>query len=204
MSYSLKVHVYKAQGLEDVERFGKNDPYVQVAVDLKKKFKATRAIKNAGKEAAWDEALIIDEYNPEQDENLYLEVLDKETLADEPIAFTTIPLHQVLAAEGRVVRGHFGLHTVKGKSKGEILITIAVVAPGGQANEPTQEVQGISEASIAHQAHIKSLANKESASDAAALAAFGAAVVGAKYAHDQHETAEKAAKLEQEKLNREI
>ncbi|KAG0295024.1 hypothetical protein BGZ96_012687 [Linnemannia gamsii] len=201
MTHTLKVTVHQADHLEDVERFGKNDPYAQVAVNLKSKFVKTKVVKNAGKEAAWNQTLDILEYNPQEHDKLYVDILDEETGFDEPIAFVTIPLHTVLAAPGHVLRGRFGLYTVGGKQKGEIVLTIAVVAPGQtEAHHPTGEVQGISELNSEHQAHIKSLKRKESAGDAGTAALLIGAALGAKALHDaskdkakvQHDAQEKA------------
>ncbi|KAG0302719.1 hypothetical protein BGZ97_002212, partial [Linnemannia gamsii] len=131
MTHTLKVTVHQATRLEDVERFGENDPYAQISLDLKaKRWPKTKTAKNAGKEATWNQTLELSEYNPQEQKELYVDILDEEIGFDEPIAFTTIPLNQVNAAHGRVIRGRFDLFTVKGEQKGEILLTIAVVAPG--------------------------------------------------------------------------
>ncbi|KAF9090784.1 Extended synaptotagmin-1 [Mortierella sp. GBA35] len=178
MTHSLKITVHAAANLEDVERTGKNDPYVQLSVDLNKQFQKTKTIKNAGKEAEWDQTITIAEFDRQENEFLYVEVLDEETLADEPIGFAAIPLNQVFSAQGHAITGRFDLYKVDGKQKGEILLTIAVVSPGQtEPHHNYTEVRGHSQIVSAQQARIRSLKHKETASDAATVAA-GAALVG--------------------------
>ncbi|KAF9907057.1 hypothetical protein EC991_011361 [Linnemannia zychae] len=201
MSHSLKVTVHEATHLEDVERFGKNDPYARVSlvVDNTKAYQKTKTIKNAGKEAAWNQTLTLENFNPQEHPELYVEILDEETTADEPIAFTAIPLHQVLSAQGHAVRGRFNLFTVGGKERGEILLTITVVSPGQtEGHHPSTEIRGTSHIVSAQQHRIKSLKQKESAADGATLAAAAGLAVGAKFLLDQHKGNKKAAHDEQE------
>ncbi|KAF9122718.1 hypothetical protein BGW39_009549 [Mortierella sp. 14UC] len=201
MTHTLQVTVHEANHLEDVERFGKNDPYARVALDITntKNFQKTKTVKNAGKEAAWNQTLTLENFDPQTHPELYLEILDEETTADEPIAFTAIPLHQVLSAQGHAIRGRFDLFTVDGKQKGEILLTIAVVSPGQtEGHRPTTEIRGTSQIVSAHQHRIKSLKQKESAADGATLAAAAGLAVGAKFLLDQHKGAKKAEHDEQE------
>ncbi|KAK3841677.1 MAG: C2 domain-containing protein [Linnemannia gamsii] len=199
MSQSLKITVHEASRLEDVERFGKNDPYARVGLDLKGKFVKTKTINNAGKEAAWNQTLTIESFDPQTQPELYVEVLDEETTADEPIAFTTIPLHQVLSAQGHAIRARFDLYTVDGKQKGEILLTIVVVAPGQtEGHHPSTEIRGATQLDTAHHSRIKGLKRKESAADAATLAVIGGALFGAKALHDASNDKKKLAHEEQE------
>ncbi|KAG0320851.1 hypothetical protein BGZ97_012675 [Linnemannia gamsii] len=204
MTHTLKVTVHEANHLEDVERFGKNDPYAQVSLNLKDKFIKTKTVKNAGKEAAWNQTLDLVNYNPQEHKELYVDILDEETGFDEPIAFVTIPLHQVLASPGHVTRARFNLRTVSGKEKGEILLTIAVLAPGQtEAAHPQSEVRGIVEESSEHQAHIKSLKRKESAGDAGTAALLIGAALGAKALHDASKDKAKVEREAQEKAKAE-
>jgi Ca2+-dependent lipid-binding protein len=139
MTHSLKITVHEATHLEDVERFGKNDPYARVSLDIadNKHFQKTKTIKNAGKEAAWNQTLTLENFDPHTHEYLYVEILDEESLADDPIAYAAIPLSQVTQAQGHAIKGRFNLFTVKDKEKGEILLTIAAVAPGAtEAHHP--------------------------------------------------------------------
>ncbi|KAF9931729.1 Serine/threonine-protein phosphatase 2B catalytic subunit alpha [Linnemannia zychae] len=200
MTHTLKITVHEASDLEDVERFGKNDPYVRVAVDIGKNahFEKTKVVKNAGKKAAWNETLTIQNFKPQEHPELYVEVMDDETLADEPIGYCAIPLYQVLSAPGHAIRGHFHIFNMKGKEKGEVFLTIAVIAPGAAEAHPTTEIRGTSHIITAHEHRMKSLKQKESASDGAALAAGIGLAVGAKFLLDQHKGNKQAAKDQQQ------
>lgn len=204
MAHVLKVTVHEAVHLEDVERFGKNDPYAQVSLNLKAKFVKTKTAKNAGKEAAWNQTLELVDYNPQEHDKLFVDILDEETGFDEPIAFTTVPLHQVLAAPGHSLRGRFDLYTVGGKQKGEVILSIAVVAPGAtEAHHPQGEVKGTTELNSEHQAHIKTLKRKEGAGDAGTAALLIGAALGAKALHDSSKDKAKIEREAQEKAKAE-
>ncbi|KAF9541093.1 hypothetical protein EC957_003420 [Mortierella hygrophila] len=205
MSHTLKVTVHQAEHLEDVERFGKNDPYARIslAVDFKHSAK-TQTVKNAGKEAAWNKTLELTDFNPQEHDTLYLEILDEETTADEPIAFTAIPLHQVLSAQGHAIRGRFDLHTVKGKAKGEVLLSIVVVSPGQtEGAHPQSEIRGTVKLDSAQQNRINSLVRKEKAADVGTAALLFGAALGAKALHDAHKDSKKLSHEEQEKAKSE-
>ncbi|KAF9090785.1 hypothetical protein BGX29_005350 [Mortierella sp. GBA35] len=193
MSQSLVVVFHNASNLEDVERFGKNDPYAQASLDMKT-FKKTPTKKNAGKEVTWEETVALDGFNPQENHYLYVDVFDQEALGDEVIGFCAIPLRQVTSAQNHTLRGRFGLYKDNNKPKGEISLTIAITA-SGQSTIPhaVGEIQGSSEVRPEHQKHISAMKRKEQASDIAALAAFGAAVVGTKYALEQNKINKKAA-----------
>ncbi|KAF9153687.1 hypothetical protein BG015_002897 [Linnemannia schmuckeri] len=205
MTHTLKVTVHQADHLEDVERFGKNDPYARISFGLDGKHTAkTQTLKNAGKEAAWNKTLELTDYNPQEHETLYLEILDEETGFDEPIAFTAIPLHQVLAAPGHALRGRFDLHTVKGKQRGEILLSIVVINPGQtEGAHPQSEIRGLVKLDSAQQARINSLSRKEKAGDAGTAALLAGAILGAKALHDSHKDASKVARDQQEQAKAE-
>ncbi|KAF9340031.1 hypothetical protein BGZ91_003781 [Linnemannia elongata] len=205
MTHTLKVTVHQADHLEDVERFGKNDPYARIALNVDFKHNAkTQTLKNAGKEAAWNKTLELADFNPQEHDTLYLEILDEETMADEPIAFTAIPLHQVLGAPGHALRGRFDLHTVKGKQRGEVLLTIVVVNAGQtEGAHPQSEVRGVVKLDSAQQARINSLSRKESASDAGAAALLIGGLIAGKALHDSQKDAKKVAHDQQEQAKAE-
>ncbi|KAF9186606.1 hypothetical protein BGZ51_001861 [Haplosporangium sp. Z 767] len=195
MSHTLKVTVHYAENLEDVERFGKNDPYVQVGLDFNnaKAFVKTTVKKNAGKNAEWNQTLSVEEYDPNTHHDLYVEIFDDETAVDEPIGFLSIPLRQVTGAPNNVFRGIFNVYNVDGKEKGTISLTLAVVGAGQAAPSATaREVQGQSQVVTEHQKRIKSIKNKERATDAGILAAAMGAAAGAKLLHDQYKQGKKA------------
>ncbi|KAK3830427.1 MAG: C2 domain-containing protein [Linnemannia elongata] len=205
MTHILKVTVHQADHLEDVERFGKNDPYARISFGLDGKNTAkTQTLKNAGKEAAWNKTLELPNYNPQEHETLYLEILDEETGFDEPIAFTAIPLHQVLAAQGHALRGRFDLHTVKGKQKGEVLLSIVVVNAGQtEGAHPQSEVRGLVKLDSAQQARINGLVRKEKAGDVGTAALLAGAILGAKALHDSSKDSKKVAHDQQEQAKAE-
>ncbi|KAG0209888.1 hypothetical protein BGX33_005267 [Mortierella sp. NVP41] len=201
MTHTLKITVHEASRLEDVERFGKNDPYARVAINIAdpKNFQKTKTKKNAGKEAVWNETLTLQNFSVHDHLELYVEVMDEETTADEPIAFCAIPLTQVHTTPHHALRGRFNLFTVDGKQKGEIVLTIAVVIPGqAEPHHVGAEVQGTSRVDTAHQARMKNLKNKEKAADGATLLAGGALALGAKYLIDKHKIDKKAEKAARE------
>jgi hypothetical protein len=205
MSHTLKVTIHQAEHLEDVERLGKNDPYARVSLTVEGKYPAkTQTVKNAGKEVAWNKTVEVADYNPQEHDTLYLEILDEETGFDEPIAFTAIPLHQVLSAQGHAIRGRFGLHTVGGKSKGEVLVSIVVISPGQtEGAHPQTEIRGEVRLDSAQQKRINSLSRKEKAGDLGTAALLIGAVVGAKAIHDGQKDAKKVAHDQQEQAKAE-
>jgi len=206
MTHTLKITVHEASKLEDVERFGKNDPYVQVSLNFKdkKSYQKTKTIDNAGKEAAWNQTLTLENYDPQQQPELYVEIFDEETGPDEPIAFAAVPLHQVLSAQGHAIRGRFDLFNDDGKLKGEILLTIVVIAPGQtEGHRPTSEIRGQSQIVTEHLNHIKSLERLEKGADAAKIALVAGALFGAKAVHDASKDKKKVEHEEQERAKAE-
>ncbi|CAO3567886.1 unnamed protein product [Mortierella alpina] len=172
---------------------GKNDPYVQISLNFEDKasFKKTNIKKNAGKQAVWDETLILEHYTPNVQHCLYVEILDDDTGVDPPIAFAGIPLNQIPTTPGQPFRGLFPLYTVSGKERGTISLTI-VVCVAGQAvpNVSAPEVPGKSEIDAKHHKRIEGLKNKEKANDFALFAAGVGIVAGGKAIHDARNKAE--------------
>ncbi|KAF9348558.1 hypothetical protein BGX26_013039 [Mortierella sp. AD094] len=189
MSHTLQIFAHSATHLDDVERFGKNDPYARFSFDFKnaKSFQKTAVKKNAGKDVEWNQDLSLENFEPSQNHTLFVEILDQETLVDEPIAFTSIPLRQVVDAPNQTFKGRFDLFTVDGKEKGTIALTLAVLKAGQSAHSVSGGVdqKGFSQIDTDHHHHIKALKNKERAADGAALAAAGALAFGAKALLDQ-------------------
>ncbi|KAG0052049.1 hypothetical protein BGZ83_003033 [Gryganskiella cystojenkinii] len=202
---SLKITVHSADHLEDVEHFGKNDPYARFSFDFKndKSFQKTSVKKNAGKAAVWNETVTLEHLKPEYQE-LYVEVMDDEKTVDAPIGFCAIPLRQVLEAPGLIRTAYFDLYSTDGKQKGTISLTLAV-AQAGQPMAAAEHIsgrasiQGQSMIVAAHHLRVKGLKNKEKVADGTGLALAGMAAIGAKYLLDQHKDgkkAEEAAKKE--------
>ncbi|KAF9953927.1 hypothetical protein BGZ72_005056 [Mortierella alpina] len=189
MTYSLKITVHKAEKLDDVEAMGKNDPYAQFSLDFKnnelfKKHK-TSVKKNAGKNPEWNETISIEEFDPTQHHELYVEILESDIGMDPPIGFCAIPLSQVTKAEGHVFKGEFGLFTPSGKEKGTVSLTIAMVNAGQPA--PTSnavEVKGLSQIVTDHKKRIETMKTHEKVGDAATAAALLGGLFAAKKLHD--------------------
>ncbi|KAF9360707.1 hypothetical protein BGX34_007611 [Mortierella sp. NVP85] len=176
MSQSVHIIARRAGSLEDVERFGKNDPYAQFSLDLEDKdsFKKTSTKKNAGKSVEWNEVIVLDNYDSSRHTKLYAEILDQESLGDEPIGYATIPLYQVVDAPGNSFKGRFDLFDDDNKQKGYISLTITIIdsdRAGEDYARDEPEVDGESTSSEEHQKRIKKLKLKEQA---------GAALFGAK------------------------
>ncbi|KAF9178732.1 hypothetical protein BGZ51_007446 [Haplosporangium sp. Z 767] len=178
---SLEVTVHSAHDLPDVERFGKNDAYAQITLDLKhdKAFQKTFVHKNSGESATWNQSLVLKDFKPEHN-MLYVEIFDQEATADEPIVFTTIPLNQVTQQPQGMLSAKFGMYTIKGSPKGEISLSIRVLRPG---QEPGGMVaydgaggRGQSMLDEEHQKRMKKLKLKESAADMAQGATFAGAM----------------------------
>ncbi|KAF9917137.1 hypothetical protein BX616_001836 [Lobosporangium transversale] len=179
---SVQITVHSAQDMADVESFGKNDPYVQISLNFadENAFEKTSTKKNAGKNAEWNETLRLGNYDPSEHHYLYVEVHDKEKLADAPIGFTAIPLQEVTSSSNSL-RGRFNLYTTKGKEQGSISLTIHILQHGQQPpssfNHP--EIQGLSQIVIGHHKRIKRLQKREDLTDAATAAAGVALFAGA-------------------------
>ncbi|KAF9568823.1 hypothetical protein EC968_002844 [Mortierella alpina] len=189
MSQSLKITVHKAEHLDDVEHMGKNDPYAQFSLDFKQndlfKKQKTSVKKDAGKSPEWNETVTIDNFNPTEHHELYVEVLEDDIGIDPPIGFCAIPLSQITKAENHVFRGCFDLYTPSGKPKGTIHLTIAVVNAGQAAPAcHNAEVKGLSQIVTDHQHRIKTMKTNEKVSDAGTAAAIIGGLFAAKKVHD--------------------
>ncbi|KAG0205278.1 hypothetical protein BGX28_003080 [Mortierella sp. GBA30] len=187
MTYTIKITVHKAEHLDDVEHFGKNDPYVKATLNFKDKdsYQKTSVKKNAGRHAEWNETLTLDNYIPSEHHELYVEIFDSDMGVDPPIGFCAIPLRQINDAPNKVFRGQFQLYTPKGKEKGTVSLTVAVVQAGHavpQSNLP--EVKGISQIVTDHQHRMQSSKRNEKFSDIGMTAAAIGGLIFAKKAHD--------------------
>jgi hypothetical protein len=202
---TLTVTAHGAQNLQDVETIGKQDPYVRFSTDFNntKSFQKTFVHKDAGKTPTWNQTFsFVLAGEPE----LFVEIMDEETTADAVIAFAAIPIAQIVHAPGGTFNGIFDVYTPSGKTQGEINLTLVAQNVPGQNTSPAhsagQPVKGTSHISIEHQKRMKSLANKEKASDAGTAALGGLLAVGAgllanKLVNDNKK--EEAAKKEAER-----
>ncbi|GJJ72011.1 hypothetical protein EMPS_04368 [Entomortierella parvispora] len=205
---SLEVTIHSAHGLDDVERFGKNDAYTRISLDFKhdKSFEKTFVHKNGGENPVWNQTLTLKDLKPEY-HDLYLEILDDETTVDAPIAFAAIPLNQVFESPNNTFSGKFDVYTPSGKTKGEINLTIRALQPDesaqGQVSYDGSDRKGISRIDEAHQKRVKSLKNKETAADVGGVALAGLAALGAGYLLTKQDSSEKDKKEAEEKLRNE-
>ncbi|KAF9120837.1 hypothetical protein BG015_005960 [Linnemannia schmuckeri] len=136
MAAKLQITIHKAQGLEDVERFGKNDPYARIALDaaVDADFQRTKTIPNAGKNVSWEETLTIANFNPQTQHTLFVEVLDRERHEDD----------------------------LSNSKKGEITLSIVVI-PAGKTEIPLpgNEKHGQAQFYSAHHERLKAVFPKQ-------------------------------------------
>ncbi|KAI9254603.1 C2 domain-containing protein [Phascolomyces articulosus] len=177
---SLSLTIVSAQDMPDVEKLGKQDPYVQFSLNLedKKSFQKTFTHQDAGKNAEWNQTFdmkLIGE--PE----LFIEVMDEEKGVDEVIGFCAIPINQVVQAPGGNYNGLFGLFKVNGKEAGTIHLNMTARGfnspPGGQ--QSGHPIQGRSYISEEHLKRVKSMRNKDIAAGVGTAVLGGALAVGA-------------------------
>ncbi|KAF9436590.1 hypothetical protein BGZ76_003502 [Entomortierella beljakovae] len=180
----IQINVYHAEELKDVERMGKNDAYLVAALDLKNKdgFAKTAVKKNSGKTPEWNETLFLENYDPNRHNEVYITILDSETLADEPIGFTSIGLNQISNAPGKALKGKYEVYLTNGKQEGYVTVELIILESGEQARSLSQEqpVRGVAQLDGEQQKFVKSLERKESAGDAAVVAGVLGAAFGAK------------------------
>ncbi|KAG0205273.1 hypothetical protein BGX28_003075 [Mortierella sp. GBA30] len=211
---TLVIVAHGAQNLVDVETFGKQDPYLQFSLDINnpKSFQKTFVHKNAGKAATWNQTFTVPLAGEPE---LFIEIMDEETTADAVIAFAAIPINQVVHAPGGTINGVFNVFTPNGKQQGEINLTLtAYSVPGQNVSQPaapTGPVKGTSHISEFHQKRVKSLKNKETASDVGMAVGGGLLAVGAgllvnklvndhKKEEDSKKEAERQAQAERERF----
>ncbi|KAF9973431.1 hypothetical protein BGZ73_003324 [Actinomortierella ambigua] len=171
----LDVTVHRALNLEDVDKAGKNDPYVIVYTDLKD-------IKNSGghtkalsgtKKPVWNETITLENID-ESTYYLYVDIMDKELGIDEPIGYLAIPLDQVSRAPNHRLDATFGAFNHDGKPRGTIDLTL-ILRNRGEAQQHVQFNEnslreGVSVNDAQHKKHIKSLERKEHLGDLAQAA----------------------------------
>ncbi|KAF9985743.1 hypothetical protein BGZ75_002579 [Mortierella antarctica] len=200
---TLVIIAHGAQNLLDVETLGKQDPYLQFTLDVNnpKSFQKTFVHKDAGKTPTWNQSFSVPLAGEPE---LFIEIMDQEATADAVIAFAAIPINQVVHAPGGTLNAVFPVFLPSGKPQGEVNLTLTAhnvpgqnTGIGGQAAHP---VQGSSHISEIHQKRVKSLKNRETASDVGmavggGLLAVGVGLLANKFANDhkKEEEAKKAA-----------
>ncbi|KAI8143714.1 C2 domain-containing protein [Fennellomyces sp. T-0311] len=200
---TLSLNIVSAQDMPDVEKFGKQDPYVQFTLNLndKNSFQKTFVQEDAGKSATWNQSF---ELKLVGEPELFVEVMDKEKGVDEIIGFCAIPINQVAQAPGGTMNGRFNLFLVNGENAGSIDIGMTVQGfnspPGNQNSQ--QKVQGRSYISEEHLKRLKSMKHKAFAGDVGTAVLGGALAVGAGFLgnklYKDHEKKEQEKQEEEE------
>ncbi|KAF8943563.1 hypothetical protein BGZ47_005303 [Haplosporangium gracile] len=201
----LEVTVHSAHDLKDVERFGKNDAFTRLSVDVDnskqyEKFK-TEVKENSGSEPSWEQSFDIREVE-DRHTDLYVEVLDSEKGADAPIAFTAIPLAQVKVAPNHSLSALYDLYNDHGVAQGQISLTIRIVQPGevssGRITYDGNFSKGLSRVDEEQKKRFKKLRLKETAADVGGAAFLGGvAALGAGFLASQAKKTEEAKKRDQ-------
>ncbi|KAF9171556.1 hypothetical protein BGX21_007969 [Mortierella sp. AD011] len=179
---SLTIVAHGATLLKDVELIGKQDPYLRFTLNITdtKSFQKTFVHKNAGKNPVWNQTF---EVPLSSEPLLYVELMDEETTADAVIAFTAIPISQVVQAPGGTFNGLFEVYLPDGKPNGDVHLTLTarnvpgINVAGGIASQGP--VRGTSQIIEAHQKRMKAIKNKEIGADAGMAVAGGLFALGA-------------------------
>jgi Ca2+-dependent lipid-binding protein len=160
-----------------------------------KSFQKTFVHKDAGKNPVWNQSFNVPLNNEPE---LFVEIMDEEMTADAVIGFAAIPLAQVINAPGSTFFGIFDLYTTDSKQVGQVTLTLtAVNVPGsnagygGQAPQGATPIHGQTHMNELHQKRIKSIKNKEFATEAGIAVLGSAFAIGAglllnKHAKDEH------------------
>ncbi|KAI8143580.1 C2 domain-containing protein [Fennellomyces sp. T-0311] len=183
----LPITIHSATNLTDVERMGKQDPYIKFTTDITSKdsFQQTSTKEDAGENATWDESYEVPLTGETTD--LYIEVMDKEKGVDQIIAFAAIPLAQV--ARGPF-SGLFDLYNIKGDVAGKLHLTL-----GNVEEEPTP---GRSYINQDHLERAKGLHHKALAGDIGTAAIGAGLAIGAGFLGKQLWEEYKQKKAEEE------
>ncbi|KAG0267305.1 hypothetical protein DFQ27_008865 [Actinomortierella ambigua] len=181
---TLDVHVHSASGLKDVERHGKNDPFVRFYMGVHHDHKdsvKTFAAHNAGVNPVWNQTVHIENLSPDA-HVLYLEIMDRDRGGvDDPIAFAAISLSQVENLDGPF-SGSFTVYDIEGNPHGSIDLTLRIRSK----DEPSLDrdscaeltrVQGKSLIIPEHKKHMRHLKFKDQLDNVAKLG-IGAGLAG--------------------------
>ncbi|ORZ15085.1 hypothetical protein BCR42DRAFT_416364, partial [Absidia repens] len=201
-SQTLILNAVGANFEKDGQKLGSQDPYLQFSLNAedKKSFQQTHTAKNGGKAPSWNQTFTLP-LNNEPD--LFIEVLDKETTADALIGFAAVPINQVVNAQGAAMNGLFEVYDVKGNVIGEVNLVLQAQGFQNSSNQqpPSTPTRGQTYVHEVHQKRCKSLRTKEHAVAGGAAVLGGALAIGAgflgKKLYDDHK------KDEQEEHDRE-
>ncbi|CAO3636805.1 unnamed protein product [Cunninghamella blakesleeana] len=185
MSRSLIVTAVGAKLDKDGERFGNQDPYLRASLFLNETYQKTQTHKNAGKEPEWNNEILQFELNGEPD--LFVEIMDDEKGVDAIIAYTTIPINQIVASPGAAIDGTFTVYDRKGEPAGKVhLILQAQGFQNSSSQLPEYPSTGKSVFNEDQKDRANSIHRKEKGSEFAAAAVLAAGLYfGKKYVDER-------------------
>ncbi|KAI9472146.1 MAG: C2 domain-containing protein [Benjaminiella poitrasii] len=206
-STSLSIHVSSATDLVSVQRFGKQDPYLQFSLDFNQRdsYLKTYTHKNAGENATWNQTFTIT-LNGEPE--LYIEVLDEENTVNEVIGFAAIPINQVVHASGANMNGLFDIYDTKGNRAGLVNLQLAALGFPNSAppNFDCEPVRGQSYMHEEHCARMRSTNKKATGVAVGGALLGGALAIGAgllgKKLYEDHQQAEEEEQRQAEEAER--
>ncbi|KNE59214.1 hypothetical protein AMAG_03533 [Allomyces macrogynus ATCC 38327] len=130
---TLEVNCVAGRQLRDVEMFGKQDPYLKLALETQTQ--KTRAHASGGRNPTWNTTLSFNIF--EGARSMRVEAWDEDATSDDLIGMTTIDLSRAFATG--VDDQWFPLFTKSGKPAGEVHLVIyfrAAYAPFNQGGNP--------------------------------------------------------------------
>ncbi|KAF9577512.1 hypothetical protein BGW38_007230 [Lunasporangiospora selenospora] len=160
---TLDITVHRANGLDDIDKFGGNDPHVFAFINLNETEKGakTDAAEDI-KDLKWEQTLRIENL-ADNTTHVYVEVMDGGVTSNKPIAYAAIPLSQVGQAPDNTFAGEFKMFDKDGRRRGVVILTLRLRKSEDPSNdfEEGELQQGISEVHSKHQERFNYLQNKE-------------------------------------------
>lgn len=171
---SITVTAVSAELEKDIELIGKQDPYLRASLQIEGEYQKTFTDENAGKHPKWQQSFTFP-LNGEPD--LFVEIMDEEKGVDAIIAYTAIPIRQVVEAENAAINGQFALFDHKGNIAGQVNLIIQAHGFHRSSDiKPETIVDGQSYLSEEQQKRARKLHRAEQATDVAAASALAAGV----------------------------
>jgi len=132
VSGTLDILVVEGRNLRDVEKFGKQDPYVVCRLSNGEQ-RRTRTINAGGKHPRWLQKLTFNVHSMHgPSAMLYIEAYDEEVGRDELIGRGEVPLSSVLTGAQVVgVEVPYGIRSNYGRYSGDIVMSISFYPSSG-------------------------------------------------------------------------